>query len=103
MALGSRLIQIPFIGFDLAEPLAVYRLATAAAVLVPDLAEGQGLQFLLRDHELGEVARILQRLQLVHGLQQCEEQCLLQVAVAGHPGGDAVDGVIYLPLNSQYI
>src|SRR5699024_9016437 len=65
------------------EPFPVHRLAAAAAVLVPHLAQRHGLELLLLHHQPGQVPLVLQPLEQGIGLQQGKQQGLLQVAVAG--------------------
>ena len=51
------------IALDLVKPCAIFRSAAAAAVLIPDLAKGQGLEFFLADHQFCELVGILKLFQ----------------------------------------
>ena len=83
-----------FVGFNGGIPRTVCGLSAYAAVFLPYVAEGEGLQLLLQHHQLGEIALVLQLFELCGRLKQCIKQRLLNVAHARDQRRDTVDGSI---------
>ena len=78
--------------FDLIK--SIVRKAQAREVLVPNVADGHKLEFLVKIHYLCEVIFVLQSPELTVWHKERREQRLLHRANAGDPGRKAVDACI---------
>jgi hypothetical protein len=83
--------DVDFVAFDVVQPCAADRDARTQAVVIPDGAVGERLEFFLQRQAGGQVAGGFGRAQQVDGFDQGQQQGFDHAPRADDPGGDAVD------------